>query len=70
LNYTRRVWVSLYPNRFGLMVDASKEVAAFFAQLYPIGFMESGHYLEGGVPILAKYKCNHLLYPDDIPTVL
>jgi hypothetical protein len=52
------------------MVDASKEVAAFFAQLYPIGFMESGHYLEGGVPILAKYKCNHLLYPDDIPTVL
>jgi len=29
LNYTRRICFSLYLNRFGLMVDASKEVAAF-----------------------------------------
>jgi len=60
----------IIPNHFGLMVDARQEVAAFFAQLLPIGFMESGRYLEGGVPILAKHKCNHLLQPHDIPTVL
>ncbi len=53
LNYTRRICVSLYPNRFGLMVDASKEVAAFVERLRLISFMENGQYLEDNSAVLA-----------------